>query len=282
MRRITSWIKIWWLCVCCLLPMELLAQNETLQIGVLPTLSPRALLKNYELIRGHLAKELRQPVALGTAPDFPAFHRQALEGNFDIVVTAAHLARLLQREAGWIPLADYITPNQAILIVSKNGSVKTVEDLRGKTISSADPVAMLLIQTQLWLQEQGLQMGRDYQFLQTPSFTSAAYAVSQNQIALAVMSPSSFRQMPDNIKQDVKIFLTLPPIQGITWMAHPKHAQDIKRLKQALLSFSAETAEGREFFQVTGYKGLREMSNEPMRSMDPYADLVKPKLNNAR
>ena len=258
-----------------LIPGLALAQTKPIRVGILPTLSPRELLIIYESVRSYLTQELHQPVQLGTATDFGAFHQQTLAGEYDVVVTAAHLARLAQREQGWLPVATYQTANRVILLTAKATPIKTVEDLRGTTITSLDPVALIVIQGRRWLSEKGLQSNRDYQFVTAPSFTSAVHAMLQKQAALVIVSPASYKHLPDDLKQETQVFQTLPEIPSLIWMLNPKARIDAAQLKRLLLNFTAERAEGQLFFQRTGYKGLREVSNEQMLALDIYADEVK-------
>lgn len=259
-----------------------LAETKPVRIGVLPTLSARLLLKNYEYVRLYLARELRQPVELGTGTSFTDFHRQVMADEYDVILTAAHLARLAQREKGWIQLATYKNPNRPILLVAKNSTVHSVEDLRGKTVTSVDPLALNGMYGRQWLSEKGLKSGRDYQYVDSPSFTSAAHAVAQQQAALAIVSPSSYKQLPESLKSDTRIFLSLPELPAVMWLVHPKSGVDSVRLKHLLLAFTADVAEGKEFYQATGYEGMREVLPEQMPALDIYADEAKALMNSKR
>lgn len=259
-----------------------LADTKTLRIGVLPTLSPRLLLKNYEYVRLYLAREIRQPMELGTGTGFADFHRQAVGDEYDVLLTAAHLARLAQREKGWIPLATYKTANRAILLVAKNGPIHSYEDLRGRMITSTDPLALVVMQGRQWLQEKGLKPNRDYQYIDAPSFTSAAHAVVQKQVALAIVSPSSYKQLPEALKSETRIFEALPEIPALVWMVHPKSGLDPARLKRLLLDFTSDVPEGKEFYQSTGYQGIREVTPEQIQALDIYADEAKALMSGKR
>jgi phosphonate transport system substrate-binding protein len=255
-----------------LLPGVALADLKPLRIGILPTLSPRVILKNYEYLRRYLSQGLRQPIELGTATDFRAFHEQVMADEYDVVLTAAHLARLAQREKGWLPLATYTMPNRALLLVANKGPIHALADLRGKSLSSVDPLALVVIQGQQWLREKGLRANRDYQFIDASSFTSAAYAVLQQRAAMAIVSAAGYKQFPDPLKSQIHILQTLPEVPALIWMAHPKSPVDPVRLKALMTNFTAEQAEGRAFFKLTGYGGMRPVSDEQMQALDKYAD----------
>lgn len=259
-----------------------LAETKPLRIGVLPIVSPRLLLKNYESLRLYLVRELRQPVELGTGTGFADFHRQTMAGEYDVIVTASHLARVAQLEKGWVPLVKYKTPNRAVLLVSTKTKINSVEDLRGKTFSSADPLALIGMQSRQWLLERGLKVNRDYQYIDSATFTSAAYAVAQQQVAMAMITPSSYTQLPETVKNETRIFQTLPELPGLIWLIHPKSRLDPARLKHLLLGFTSEVAEGREFYQATGYVSMLEMTGEQMQALDVYVDETKALLNSKR
>jgi len=256
-----------------------LAESKPLRIGVLPIVSPRLLLKNYESVRLYLERELGQALEFGTGASFGDFHRQAMAGEYDVIVTAAHLARLGQREKGWRPLVKYKTPNRAILLVSKKPTINTVEDLRGKTVTSADPLALIGMQSRQWLLERGLKVNRDYQYIDSASFTSAAYAVAHQQVALAMISPSSYTQLPEALKSETRIFQELPELPGLIWMMNPKSRLDPVHLKRLLLGFTSDVAEGRTFYQLTGYVSMLEVTDEQMRALDIYVEETKALLN---
>ena len=262
-----------------LLPGWALAETKPLRIGLLPTLSPRVLLNNYAPLRQYLEEQLQQPVQMWTATDFRAFHEQTMAGEYDFVVTAAHFARLAQREAGWLPLATYKTANRAILIMSDKHPISSVEEMRGKVITSIDPLALVVTQSVQWLAEKGLRQGRDYRFADAPSFNTAAYAVQQQEAILAIISPSAYKQLPEPLKGEMHVFQTLPEVPALIWMAPPKGRVEPARLKSALLNFTPDTPQGRQFFEATGYAGMRAVSGEQMQSLDGFADRVKKLLN---
>lgn len=275
-----SYRSLWcWVLVFLLLPGVALADMKPLRIGIVPSLSPRVLLKNYEYVRRYLARELQQTLELGTATDFRTFHKQVIAGEYDVVVTPAHFARLAQRETGWLPLATYKNAHRALLLVAASSSIESVEDLRGTSIASPDPLALVSIQSRQWLSEKGLRPNRDYRLIDMPSFTNAVHAVLKQQAAVAVISPSSYQQLSEHLKNATRIFQTLPEVPAPIWIVNPKSRIDHARLKASLLQFTQEVPEGREFFQQNGYGGLRAVSPAQMQALDVYADEVKSLLD---
>ena len=175
-----------------LLPVVAYAQTQTqavaLQIGILPMSTTRILLKNYQPLHVYLERVLKRPVELVTAHDFRTFHFNTIEGKYDVVITAAHLGRLAQTEAGYMPLARYKAPNHTLLLVAKDQPLKSVQEIRGKVVAGIDPITLAVNETKIWLRGQGLNAGADYALLETTTPISAAYAVKNHQSVMAISS----------------------------------------------------------------------------------------------
>ena len=83
-------------------------QNEgALEIGILPNISARMLLTQYEPMRRYLERVLGRKVQISTAQNWETFHKRTLEKEYDVVITAVHLGRVAEIDAGYRPLLIY-------------------------------------------------------------------------------------------------------------------------------------------------------------------------------
>lgn len=269
-----------WLLACLLavFPLRLVAQETPLVVGILPTLSPRVLLSNYQPIRSYLEKTLRRPVEMVTAKDFSTFSKSTARGDYDIVVTAAHLARLAEVESGYLPLVTYKAPNRAMLLTSSKAPLHNIQNLRGHTVATLDRSALITSQTLIWLKEQGLQEPEDFKLIETSSHNSAAYSVLSGESTLAITSPGGWRMMPANIKDRLKLLTSLPPLPSMMWLAHRRLIKEAPNLRSVFLDFSPDLPEGKQFFDATGYQGMREITPQEMKSLDPFIPYLKQHL----
>lgn len=256
--------------------------THILQIGILPTLSARVLLTNYLPIKLYLQRVLHRSVELTTAPDFKTFYFNTLEGKYDLVVTAAHLAQLAQNEAKYVPLVTYKAVNGAVLVEAKDQPLHTIQDLKGKILAFGDRNSLIVMQTINYLQEQGLRAGVDYTLQATSGHSSALYSVQNHASKLAVTSAGGYKNLPDAIKGRLAIFTTLSPMPGLIWLAHPRMAADIPRIKAALLAFTPEMKEGKQFYDATSYLGLREVNSAEKKTLEPYVQDVSKGLNKGK
>lgn len=268
----TSWLLAF-LAACHIFPVR--AQSDPLVVGVLPTLSPRVLINNYQPFRLYLEQTLKRPVQMVTATDFARFHKSTMAGDYDVVVTAAHLGRLAQMDGGYIPMATYISTNRALLVTSRTSPLKGIANLRGQNIATLDRFALITAQARVWLEEQGLQEQQDYRLLEATSHNSAGYSVLSGESPLAIISPAGWKQMPANIRDNLQVYAVLPALPSLMWLASPPHAREVPRIKAALLAFSPGFPQGKQFYEVTGYQGMREVLPEEMKSLDIYTTYLK-------
>lgn len=261
--------RAWLLVALAILP-AWAAASEPLKIGLLPILSTRTLISYYQPLRAYLERELKRPVVLLTATDFQTFHRDTVSGSFDLVVTAPHLARLAQTRHGMQPLAIYRATNRAILVTAKSRPVDVPEGLRGHKVAIFDPAALTVLHALNWLRAQGLEAGRDYQVVLTPSHNSVAHSVINGESILGITSMTGLRLLQEDMRQRLQVQAELQPVLSLIWIAHPRMAGQAEYIKSALLRF-AESPEGRQFFTTTGFIGLREVSAVELEGLDPYA-----------
>jgi len=68
-------------------------------------------------------------------------------------------------------------------------------------------------------------------------------------------------------------------LPSLMWMAHPRMAAEVPRIKAALLGFTSQSKEGAQFYEATGYVGLKEVTQDETKSMDAIAQEVSVLLN---
>lgn len=270
----------WIICLVCVSApgISLAHETKTLQVGLLPIWTTRVLIKNYQPLQAHLEQELKQPVELVTAPDFKTFHTNTLKGDYDLIITAAHLGRLAQTEAGYTPVTRYTALHRTLLLAAKDQPVKSIQDLKGKTLAGLDPFTLSMNDAIIWLNAQGLRPNTDFTLLETPTPISAAHSLHNHQSILAISSPQGMKQLPENIKANIEIFASLPELPSLLWLAHPRMKADIPRLKAALLNFTPQTQLGAIFYESTGYMSMREASSEDTKIVDKIAQETNKRL----
>jgi phosphonate transport system substrate-binding protein len=263
-------------------PRTLLAQTAApLQIGLMPNISARTLLGQYQPLHDFLARS-QQPVQISTAPNWSSFHERTLALEYDLVVTAAHLARVAQLDAGLVPLLSYSPNIKALIGVAKARPLKDIKDLRGECLVLSNPQSLVTMRGLQWLAEQGLQRDRDFKTIQVPTDDSAGSVVVRGDAVAALLSSGEFRATPDAVKPQFTVMTTIAEVPSFVVLASPRLPAQVRQaLKTRLLAFANDSAEGKAFFGHTGFTGIGEVPPGLMASMDPYVAATRKALTPA-
>jgi phosphonate transport system substrate-binding protein len=258
------------------------AQPAVLKVGVLPNLSARVILASYQPFRTYLERELGQPVEILTATDFRDYHARTMKLEYDIVVTAANLGRLAQLDGGLVPLAIYEPPIPALAVTSKARPVRSAQELRGKTLGLANPQSLVALRGFAWLRSEGLARGEDYQTVQVRNDDSLGQLLRSGDVPLAIMSAGEFRQIPEAVRAELEVFSEFARVPGFLVLASSSMSTLLAaRVRQALLGFP-ETAEGKQFAQLAGVRGIRAHTDAELESLNPYIDATRAGLTAPR
>lgn len=250
------------------------AQSQTttpLEIGVLPNISARALLAQYQPMREYLTRELKRPVHVSTAPSWTAFHQRTVAREYDVVVTAANLARLAQLDCGYAPLLTYAPNIKGMVVFAKARPITTVAELRGQTLVLSNPQSLVTLRGMQWLAENGMQRDKDFKTVNTPTDDSVGNVVVRGDAIAAMLSGGEYRAIPDTVKAQLQVLTTFAEVAGFFVMTSPKlSAAEARVLKDKLRTFADVSDEGKAFFASSGFSGMQEPAAGLLESMDPY------------
>lgn len=253
-------------------------QQRAVEMGILPTLSARTILKTYQPVRDYLEAGLDQPIQLVTAPDYRTFVERTQSGTYRYLVTAPHFARFAQQEAGYQPLVRVRRELRALLVADATRTVRTVDDLRGQVVTAPDPLAIITMLGAALLREHGLQPGKDVTVQRMPSFNSAVIAVLNGKSAGAITAATALRQMPANVRDRLVTIASSEVVPHVIYMAGPEVPHtEVERARNLLLNMSADP-NGLSFLERTGFAGLDPVSDDELKSLDPYVTELKQAL----
>lgn len=248
------------------------APPEVFTLGVLPNISARVLLMQYQPMREYLEQSLGRPVQVVTATSFRDFAQATREGRYDAVVTAPNLGRMAQKDSGWVPLAQYEPGIPALLVALASNPDAVVSRLKGKSLAMANPQSLVAMVGTRWLVEQGLVSGRDFQVVTTPNDDSLGAILLSGEAPFAIMSMGEFKAKPDALRQSLRIVTQIATVPGFLVMARP--ATEHQKLADALAAFSGSEA-GARFFALSGFNHIRRASESELTVLDPYVEATR-------
>lgn len=252
------------------------ADNANIEIGIIPTLSTRTILTTYQPLREHLEEQIRQPVVLVTAPDYRTFVDRTQRGEYRFVVTAAHFARLAQAEAGYVPMVRVKRELRGILVTRADSNIRTIDDLRGKIVSTPENIALITMLGQQLLREHGLEPGGKVTLRAFTSFNSAVLAVQNGESDAAFTAQTALNQMPEEIRSTLRTIATTSAVPHVIFLASKKvPPKEVERMTRLLLDFSEDRPRGTRFFEQTGFLGYVRPTAAELRNLDPYVNELK-------
>lgn len=248
-------------------------------LGVLPVHSAWVLAERYEPLRAYLESHLRQPVRIESAADFARFQARTLNGDFDLTLTPSHFARLAQKGAGFQPLAQFTPDHDALLVYSADRPLTGIGDLRGKQLAVIDRLAVTVMATLSYLEEQGLEAERDYRVAEHRTHASVAYSLVTGLSAAAVTTSQGMLQIPEYLRHKLVVQKHIADIPAFVFLAKPDTPRiQVEHLKKLLLDFPTK-AEGIDFLRGIGYTSVVEANETRLKRADAYLKATRKALS---
>lgn len=252
--------------------------SDAIEFGILPTLSARTILTTYQPLRVYLEQHLKRPVNFVTAPDYVTYIERTRRGEYHYLITASHFARMAQKDSGYRPLVRVKRELQALLVTEKLTGISNLSELRGKSVTTPDSLAVVSLLAAELLREHGLSPGRDVKLLAQNSFNSAVIAMRNGESAAAITSVTALKQMSADARAELVTLATTKSVPHNVCLANskvpPREAAEMTRL---LLTFG-DTAAGEAFFRDTGFIAFVRPTEEELRALDGYVADVKRQL----
>lgn len=245
------------------------SDTRPFELGIVPYLPTARVITAYQPLRDYLEARLQRPVVLSTAPSFTAFLERCLRKEYDMVVLGPGLGRLIQAEAGYVPLAASRRSIKALIVTKHDAPHAGLKDLSGKRIAMIDPMTGLSQLGRETLRQAGLQPERDYRMQIVNSPSNALQSVLHDEVDAGVITTNLIPQLKDDQKARLRILAESREIPGIWFMLGKDAATGTESAKRLLLAFE-KTDEGRRFVAELALDGLRPVGESEMKAMDAF------------
>ena len=258
------------------------AQAEGYELAFTPFLPVHTLLQNYQPLRAYLEMRLQEPVTLVTAPSYKIFNDRLRQHVYPFVITTANSAYLAYADYGYIPLLRPAINTRPVLVVAKQSPVTTIQAIRGKILTLPDPLAIVSMQALSMLREAGLDPQRDVTIKYLSNHAAALNYVIAGEAAAAIVSDRALLQMPEASRNAVRVVQTWEAgaAPGVVYLASPEVPRArVERLRQAVVEFVRDTAEGREMIQKLGYGDLIPATTADLKALASYGAQLRAALS---
>jgi phosphonate transport system substrate-binding protein len=242
------------------------APDAPLRIGLVPYLSPTALLEAFRPMRQHLERTLARPVEMVTAKDFAALIEATRRGDYDAAFLSAHVARLSVTDWHFEPLAGVNEPVIVQVLVRADGPIRSASDLRGGKVGMLDALALTATAGRQWLQEQGL--ASSVTVVAMPSINSALISLDRGEVEAVVSGASQLMAMPAGTPRTERVLATVRDIPGPIFVAHPRMPPaEVLALRAALVAYRPDPAR----LRAPSNAPLQALTAEQLVPLEPYA-----------
>lgn len=245
------------------------------RLGVFPYLTPLRLEPIYAPISADFRRALGHPVHFRTASQFGLFFERLKAEHYDIALIQPLWYVPAVDRFGYLPLARIVEPLSSVIVVLDESLLKSIEDLRGKTVAAPPvfaPVSRMAIKA---LRERDVVPGRDLALKHVKSIDSCFQQVVIGTASACISGPLAPPMIEKKLKVKLRILMKTPGIPNLTFVVHSRvAAEDRERLRQAILSWRTNDS-GRRLLQGIGTRGFVQAS-------DAEYDIVRTLLKEAQ
>lgn len=254
-------------------------QARPIEIGILPYMPTAALLAGHQGLRKHFEETFKRPVAVSTAPDFHSFQHRVLAGDFDFIIVGPG--------PGWQAHLDRQYPVVAVskrmvsiyFLVPKDSPIERIPDLRGRTLSTIDPLTVTAQTTMAHLREHKLQPGVDVKIRHEKTPFNAAQAVALGAVDAATFPNVAYPNLPADIRLKLRILHESEGMPGVLFLMRP--APDMpsaEDFQAALLRFN-DTAAGQAYLREFNHDALLKPDLKVLRALDRFVPETRRLMN---
>lgn len=246
-------------------------ETPPLVLGIFPNATAKQIIETYRPLADALEKTLQRRVEIYTAPNFKSFVERTRQGEYDLLLTAPHLAWLARQDAGYQPLLKYTQQVRGLLVVKATSPYRSTEALRNHTIAIADALAVVVMAMQDELAKGGLKRNIDYHTVDAGTHINAAMQVIHGRTDAAIVGLHPYKLMPPDVRSQLRVLAETPPLSSLAYLTHPRLREPVvKTIQNTLLSFAA-SPEGQAFLQRGGFGGFGRFNNSELNAVRPYA-----------
>lgn len=241
--------------------------EDELVFGILPFLSPVALLKRFSPLKEYLEKTTGKKIILESAPSFPEYVKRTLNHEYDLVYTAPHFVPLTLDDNHYQLLAASNNISSHI-VVAKSSKMKQVEQLAGKRIAHGPEQAFLVIIGKYLLKQKGLTGDKAPVFIAHKSHNAALRATAAGDADAAIVGTFMLKRAA---KDGLKEIEATPRYPGVGILASKEVPQSLQNeIAKAFIDIK-KSAEGRDTLKKIRFPGFKKSVAADYESVKPIA-----------
>jgi phosphonate transport system substrate-binding protein len=244
-------------------------RQEVYSFGVVPQFDARHIYSVWRPILDELQQRTGMRFTLRGSVTIPAFEEEFGGGEFDFAYMNPYQVVKAGDAQGYQPVVrDVGRQLHGIVVVAKDGPVKTVEQLTGKEVAFPAPGALgatLLVRSEL---QQRYKIDVKPRFVQTHS--SVYLNVAMGEVAAGGGVQKTFEQQSEDVKNALQVVYRTQKVAPHPVVAHPRVSpEQVKKVHDAFVEMGKDE-KGREMLSKIPVKMIGSASMldyEPLKKM---------------
>lgn len=234
------------------------ASAGTITMGAVAMDAPVEMIKRMTPLTTYIAKHIGQEVQFRPAPNMDTAVTDLGDGTVQMAYMTPFAYITAHKKYQAIPLVSPLTQGKAtfnlLVVVQKNSTIKSLEDLKGKRFAFGDPMALLQPAVLL---EAGVQKQDFSAFAYLKHYDNIAKAVLLGDFDGGIMKDTVYDKFQ---AQGLRVVYTSPPLTSYVFVVSPTLSVAMQnKLKNALLSLNQATPEAKSALKTLdqGYNGFQ-------------------------
>ncbi len=227
---------------------------ETLVFGVVPQQAASTLAKAWGPLLKQLSQNAKIDLRFATAPDIPTFEARLAKGEYDVAYMNPHHYTQFHQSQGYQALVkEQDKKLKGIIVVAKDASFKSLNDLAGETIAFPAPgafAASMIPRANL------KQRSIDFKPQYVGSHDSVYLAVSQGLFNAGGGVGRTFNNLPIATQSKLRILWTTPKYTPHAIAVHPRISALTRKILIAELMALSQSEIGLSLLNNLGFKRL--------------------------
>lgn len=243
------------------------ADSRPLSLGIFPYASTSKLIIHHKNILKHLNNADKTNISFVTAKNVSTYITNLESYKYDLIYSAPHVARFAEKKYGYQRVVMTSHHIQGVILVKKDSAIKTLSDLKNKTISIAPKKTILHQVTLKQLRDNNIFPDKNIYLKNVNTHNNAIYDVIKDDSDAAVTGIKLWKKLNHKYKIKLRQLSLTEPISGFIILAKPTLDKSlVKELQKNFLSFN-NTLAGKTYI----FKGFKNITDKEMESLDAHA-----------
>ena len=261
---------------------------QLFRVTTIPEEAATEQIRKFGPIVKYLERVLGAKVEFTPVTDYPAAVEALVNQQVDLVWFGGftHVQAQLRSGGKIIPIAQREEDAQfrSVFIARTNSGIKTLNDLKAKTVSFGSPSSTSgHLMPRSFLLQANINPERDFKRVAYSGAHDATIAsVVSGRVDAAALDITVWRKFVADKKvaaSKVDVFYTTPPFYNYNWSVHADMPAPLReRVTKALLDLSMDSAEGKEILilnRASKYIPTRAENYQELEQAGRSADLIK-------